>query len=431
MNKSIIIAVGGTGQLILHYYAQLFQVGAIPDPFESVVIDSDALMPSLRKFQSFWKSVRICHPNDVVPMLEHIPIAQGFQGSVENALVGRSLPSAPNIHPVEAFFDSQSLKQQVNEGLFARPALSAVMKTDWNQIPLPSFKGVQRVIVVGSLIGGTGGGLIAPLLSQLAVRLRSVSGERPHLRAVLYGEYFRTDGENQLVPDARERYPSNKLFVAKTLKELAPPELAHFIFIEPDNPVLRDTSKERDPINIQLPDQGHPLWQGVCAVEEVRTNTTWPNTESFEGKEQNLPAERNRNSDMTKVKDRLGVANALQRRSVLTRLLGEVWFERYYGRGLPLLVSRAFACAQRNPALGITSIAKFSVSLQSEYSRAWDDLKSVFPVSDSQASLPSVRNTSWVNIRTDVPELTQSEEGLLRSVSANLLYSALRGAQSI
>jgi hypothetical protein len=430
MSKSVIIAVGGTGQLVLHYYTQLFQVGAIRDSFDGVVLDSDALMPSLAKLQLFWNAVRVAHPSDSVPRLEYIPVSQGFAGRIENALAGQPLPNAPELHPVEAFVDSESLKQQVNEGLFARPALSAVMKTDWKRLPLPTFAGVQRVIVIGSLIGGTGGGLMAPLLNELATRLRAVGMDRPRLRAVLFGEYFRVEGSNQLVRDARERYPSNKLFVAHTLRELAPPELEHFIFVEPENPVERETAKERDAMNMQFPEETHPIWQGVSAVEEVRTNTTWPNAASFEDKERGISARRDYNSDMTKIRDRIGVATALHMRLVLTSFLREVWFDRFYGRELPTMVASGFASAGRNPALGITSIRKFCGNLQKEYVRTWGELKGVFPLSTSTANLPAIRQTNWSAIRTDVPELTQSEEGLLHTVAANILYSALRGGNS-
>lgn len=427
MSKTIIFAIGGTGQLILHFYAQLFQIGAITDHFESVVVDSDALMPSLGRFSSFWDAVKASYPNDSVPKLQYIPVAQGLAGTVENALAGQALPPVPSIHPVEGFFDSVSLKQQVNEGLFARPALSAVMKTNWNQLPIPSFAGVHRVIVIGSLIGGTGGGLMAPLLNQIASRLRSVGADRPRLRAVLFGEYFRTDGSNQLVRDARERYPSNKLLVAYTIKELAPPELEHFVFVEPEAPVQRDTSKEHDPVNLAFPDQQHPLWEGLCAVEELRTNTTWPNTARFEEKERSVSSLRNYNGDMARMKLRVGVAHAVDRNSVITRLLREVWFDRFYGRGLPTIVARAFAYTRMNPSLGFSSIVNFAERLQIEFSKTWGEVRDVFPLLGESASLPTVRTTGWGDIRTDNPELIKSADGFLRSISANVLYGALRG----
>jgi hypothetical protein len=211
---------------------------------------------------------------------------------------------------------------------------------------------------------------------------------------------------------------------------LAPEELEHFIFVEPENPVERETAKEHDAMNMQFPEETHPIWQGVSAVEEVRTNTTWPNAASFEGKERSISAGRDYNGDMTKIRDRIGVATALQMRLVFTSFLREVWFDRFYGRELPTMVSRGFASADRNPALGITSIRKFCGNLQREYGRRWEELKGVFPLSTATVSLPAIRQTNWSAMRTDAPELTQSEDGLLHAVAANILYSALRGGNS-
>ena len=431
MTRAVIIAVGGTGQLVLHYYAQLFQVGAISDPFDAVVLDSDALMPSLERFRTFWQDAKLAHPDESsVPQLEYIAVAEGIAGRIENVLAGQPLPHAPQVHPVEAFFDSESLKQQVNEGLFARPALSSVMRTEWDRLPLPSFAGVQRVITVGSTIGGTGGGLMAPLMNELAARLRAVGTDRPRLCAVLFGQYFKVEGLNQLVRDARDRYPSNKLFVARTLQELAPPELEHFIFVEPTNPVERDTAKERSPINMLLPDGAHPIWEGISALEEVRTNTTWPSAQLFEDKECRISSGRSQSRDLTTLNQRTAVATALSEKSVITNLLGEVWFDRFYGRALPTIVSRAYSVARRHPVLGISSVRKFADLVQQEYDHTWTELKAVFPLSTSRANLPEIRDTDWAGLRTQVPELTQSAAGLLRLVSANILYSALRGGRS-
>src|SRR5260370_25419256 len=115
MIRSVIVAVGGTGQLVLHYYAQLFQIGALADSFHAIVVDSDALMPSLEKFSSFWNKARIAHPDPMrVPHLDYFSVAQNLRGQVMQA-VGRTGLSAPRKpHPPEAPFDSIPLKQGVN-----------------------------------------------------------------------------------------------------------------------------------------------------------------------------------------------------------------------------------------------------------------------------------------------------------------------------
>ena len=47
MSRSLIVAVGGTGQMVLHYYVQLFQIGAMKHAFHAVVVDSAALRAGL------------------------------------------------------------------------------------------------------------------------------------------------------------------------------------------------------------------------------------------------------------------------------------------------------------------------------------------------------------------------------------------------
>lgn len=277
MSRSLIVAVGGTGQLVLHYYAQLFQVRAIPDAFHAIIVDSDELLPSLQRLRDFWNVARVAHAQpDLVPRIDYFPVARELAGTVQEALVGRDLPTPPDIHPAEAIFDSTSLSQGVREGLYARPALSAVLQTDWSRFPLTSLTGFQRVLVVGSLIGGTGGGLIAPLLSELASRIRSAATiPQPEIRAVFFGEYFELTGDSP-VPDANVRYPSNKLMVARCLKDLAPIELTSFAFVEPGTRKPRTVSDERSPVNLAWPLQTDAIWIGVSALEELRTVSAWP-----------------------------------------------------------------------------------------------------------------------------------------------------------
>jgi hypothetical protein len=432
--STLIVGVGGTSQLLLHFYTQLFQIGAIKDPFYAVIMDSDSLLPSLQTIGRHWKAVAVGHPQRTsIPMLDYKPLAENIPGRVEHALAGRALPHAPAIHPVEALFDSESLMQQVNEGLFARPALSAVMNTEWSAMPFPSFAGLQRVIVVGSIIGGTGGGLIAPLLNNLAERIRALGGgDRPRLRAVLFGEYFRVEGANPLVRDAHVRYPSNKLLVGRTLQELAPPELDHFLFVEPPNPIQRNTSREREAINIPWPEEFHPIWMGISALEEARTNTTWPNAVEFKDKECQIQIESIRSlaRDMNTLRDRSEVAETISAKSVLTAILSEPWFERFYGTELPSFITATFEIARRKTALRIDSIGDAAHQLQSAYNNSWQELKEIFPTAMlTNSTLPRLRETTWGKLGVDNPDMSNSLETLMDTVSKNILYRALRGGR--
>src|SRR5260370_25853371 len=114
MIRSVIVAVGGTGQLVLHYYAQLFQIGALADSFHAIVVDSDALMPSLEKFSSFWNKARIAHPDPMrVPHLDYFSVAQNLRGQVMQAGVRTDPSTPPQPHPTAALFSSISLEPRV------------------------------------------------------------------------------------------------------------------------------------------------------------------------------------------------------------------------------------------------------------------------------------------------------------------------------
>ena len=431
MSRSVIVAVGGTGQMVLHYYVQLFQIGAISDPFHAIVVDSDRMLPSLESVRSFWQLARTAHPEPSnVPRIDYFPVAENVNGHVIQAVAGAALVQSSAIHPAEAFFDYTSLQQDVKEGLYARPALSAVMQTDWGRFPLASFTGFQRGMVVGSLIGGTGGGLIAPLLNELAARIRSSAmAEQPKLKALLFGEYFQLTGTAP-VRDAAARYPSNKLLVAHCLKELAPSELEHFVFVEPKVLAERQMSKEREPVHLEWPDQNHPLWIGISALEELRTNTAWPNSPGFKDKERGDISIRDLSADKTALNDSIGIAKTVASRAVLAKIPNEPWFSTFFGRALPRLLSAAYSVAKNRPALSVNNIKVFCRDIQDEYVKQWQKLSDVFPgVSGTGANPARLREVQWGELKREVSELTDSKEKLVSITSALILYRALRGGR--
>ena len=417
--------------MVLHYYAQLFQIRAVPDPFHAIVVDSDALLPSLKKLSDFWNVARMANPEPLlVPRLDYFAVARDLGSTVLEALVGRDLPAAPNLHPAEAIFDSTSLNQSVKEGLYARPALSAVLQTDWSQFPLASLTGFQRVLVVGSLIGGTGGGLIAPLLSQLAMRIKAAQTiPQPDIRAVFFGEYFEIRGDSP-VRDANLRYPSNKLMVARCLKDLAPPELAYFAFIEPATPRPRNLNDERSPVNLSWPAQTDAIWIGVSALEELRTDRTAPR-DGFDSKERiGLPL-RNLETCTTILNDRLGVARTIHKKTVFNRMTAEPWLTTFYGPQLPAMLAKATAVAKEKPALGINGIRSLAGRVQAEYGAQWNDLSSVFPLTKEKAVGPAVlRNAGWSSLNVTVPGFNSSQKALTSYTSAHILHNSLRGSET-
>src|SRR5512145_1226874 len=90
----LVVALGGTGQLVLHYLAQWHLLGLEADtgPMRALVIDQDQPLASLRFAQSL------------------------LAGEAPHAL-----------HPARALFDRATLAQEVGEGLYGRPCLAPVL----------------------------------------------------------------------------------------------------------------------------------------------------------------------------------------------------------------------------------------------------------------------------------------------------------------
>src|SRR5205807_3802906 len=108
-------------------------------------------------------------------------------------------------------------------------------------------------------------------------------------------------------------------------------------FIEPKTPIVRETEKERNPVHLPWPNRTDPIWTGISALEELRTNTAWPNAPNFADKERDGLPVRDLAADLTTLKLRLGIAQTILSNSVLEKIQREPWLIRFYGRTLPTL----------------------------------------------------------------------------------------------
>jgi hypothetical protein len=249
------------------------------------------------------------------------------------------------------------------------------------------------------------------------------------LRAVFFGEYFQIRG-NAPVRDAALRYPSNKLMVARCLAELAPDELDHFTFIEPSVPMERDREKENATVHLEWPDSNSPIWTGISALEEMRTNTAWPNADNFVEKERDDIGVRSRSADMSRLKNRMGVAESIAKYSVLEKLPKEPWNTQFFGRGLPSLVAAAHSLAKRNPTLGISGLTAIARLTQAQYAQHWLNIWKIFPALEVQNTNPaSIRESAWGTLRSESASLTKSQDDLLSGTGALILHAALRGGR--
>ena len=96
----------------------------------------------------------------------------------------RDLPDSGYHHPLQAFYSRELLALQSSEGLYSRPAASALVVPNIPQLIRDADIGHDNnVLLVASTIGGTGAGMSLQLLcrvQELSNRLREVK-----LRAVL------------------------------------------------------------------------------------------------------------------------------------------------------------------------------------------------------------------------------------------------------
>lgn len=262
-----IIAVGGTGQDVLQLYLLAYLCGAVTKPFEALIVDADELRPGIETIKTFLDAT-ILDPSTLT----------GFGAQIPQITYANARPNGTRVAEVllgyqpetmqtaaHAFFDDENLMQTVDKGLFARPALSSVLSGDLvdERLLLPDRDG--RVYVVGSVLGGTGGGMLARIIDAVA-DVGARHGIEPKIRAVVFGEYFEpTPGLIE-----RSRMRSNQFMVLRSLAAGAAHLHSYAIIDAADGHLVQD----RTPMNVdRLPipaQQTDPIWKGVNALHWIR-----------------------------------------------------------------------------------------------------------------------------------------------------------------
>jgi hypothetical protein len=322
---SKVIAIGGTGQLIAYHYLQLYLLGVVQEAFDLVVIDTDKIVDGIVRIQAFLNLLRTSEGQNRTLGAELPTVTTHRIGAPEgNAfelLSGRK--TVPLDHPVRAFFDRETGQQPLAQGLFARPALSSVVSpqqlTDGLLMPAKD----AMTVAVGSIIGGTSGGLLDPIVDRVGL-LCDKHDIKSRIRAVLYGQYFAPD-EGRGIEIVRLQ--SNELLVMRTAREaLDRLDLFHVVG-GPNGPrVKRLTDKEKDK-SMPWPDsEDHPVWEGVKALDFLLNDTVMPFRDRFEDREVVTYDAR---FDLKRARQRLSfalaMARALVRRRVLEHMMGEPW----------------------------------------------------------------------------------------------------------
>src|SRR5688572_26994170 len=109
------ICVGGTGQMVLHYYLQLYLLGLVEHSFEAVVLDTDAVIASIRSAKEFFEDLQYGADPGIgvagqIPEIKTPTVSTPSGDKVITALTGRPENEIDN-HPVRAFFNEETLTQ--------------------------------------------------------------------------------------------------------------------------------------------------------------------------------------------------------------------------------------------------------------------------------------------------------------------------------
>lgn len=355
MKNHLVVAVGGTGQMVLHYYIQLYLLGVVEDPFHAVVIDTDDVMDSIESARAFFELLRYGDQKGVglgatVPTIDVIPFH--LTESVRNTrelLTGKAQWNNPDPHPASAFFSEDALDQNLMRGLFARPALSSVLSQDTlTQAQSLTPDHGSTTIVVGSVIGGTGGGLTAPVLDTVFRKAKD-SGRSTKLRAVLFGEYFEAD--NTKLENAQARFQSNQNLVLQALENAHVQLHSFYIVGGPGTPLLkqRDQTTEMKGEHLPWPEKDNLHWEGLRALHYMRIESVRDAKDRFF--QRLIEPEEMQESGLNYQKAlryrRVGLehAHVLVNKKVVLRLAQEPWAAQVWGTGLIKLLAHFWQLA--------------------------------------------------------------------------------------
>jgi hypothetical protein len=415
-----IIAIGGSGQMVAHLYANLFLTGFIREPFRLLVVDTDQLSPSLARLADFFEDVRrAAGPQAApqIPEIEYLRVSSDRAGTVEEALTdNQSIAGTEFEHSIQAFLAEEDRKLSIKDGLFARPALSAILSPSQLWDKLRYIPGGARIGVVSSAIGGTGGGLTLPVIAYL----QNQRDRAYQIRAVFLGQFFSPDPGVRT--DQLETFKSNDAFFHETRRRLLKP-LEHYARI--DGPVIeRDKAAESAMRHWAWPETTqHPYWLATSALHGVLTETRRDTH-----KEEPYPVSPlDRNAAFSTMQAALGRVHSFHGHKAIRNigqdvLVGQVWMQ------IPaFLASYADMADPDRP--------RFASAVQGDFDNLWDPpsatdygMKHVFPAWNRRMPPPSASTRcDWKPRPADVTrEALGSADDAARRVACLTLFTLLR-----
>jgi len=436
---SKIIAIGGTGQLVAYHYLQLYLLGVVAEPFDLVVIDTDDIIKGILRIKAFLELLRLNEAQNttiggaLLPTVTTLKI-DAPEGNAFEMLSGQK--NLPAEHPVRAFFDRESGQQPLAKGLYARPALSSVVSRQQIGDALLTPAGDSMTVAVGSIIGGTSGGLLAPLVDRVKSLTYRLNLDT-RMRAVLFGQYFEPDEGRGI---EAVRLQSNELLVMRTAQEsLDKLDLYRIVGGPESKRVKRLTDREKDR-NMPWPDsEEHPVWDGVKALDFLMTDTVMPFRDRFEDREVTTFKPRFSLTDARqRLRFALAMVRALVNRGVVERIVSEPFHRFLWGKNLPDLISHYWRIAAKT-AGGWDRVGSFPSDVQSQISTLWsgqgDDwgIGDVFPPLTTIHAVKPGRfaKVAWPDVASvatwDKKQFVNAEETARRTAAVLLFWSLRTG----
>ncbi len=422
-----IIAIGGTGQMVLHLYATWYLSGIVPKPFRALVVDTDSLMPSLDFLRRFFEDVRAASGSEKsgdLPEIQYCYVGSEKGGTVEENLAGKALGGAAAFeHSVQAFFAESDRKQSVKEGLFARPALAAVLSPEplWQKLRyLPAR---STVGLVCSMIGGTGAGLALPILSYL----QNQNEARRSIRAAFLRRFFQPDPGTR--KDQLEIFQSNEALFEESLRQLVRP-LDHFAWIQPRELITRNKEIEKAMRHWPWPEQeDHPYWRAASALKQMLEDTH-SDIGTMTPYEYRMES---RAQAVDRLEDALSRAEAASGRQPFTQMARDIFVPQVWGPMMQYVNSYADFLAIERP--------RFAKEVQQALRSLWQPatdadyaLRLVFPEPRRRREPPpsELIGCGWQE-RPDSAsrEFLGGLEDAVRRVAARALYTLLRSGGAV
>jgi hypothetical protein len=443
MNK--IVAVGGTGQLVLHYYLQLYLLGVVRQPFDAVVIDTDDFIQSLKAWKNFLGELQYGQNASealgvVVPVIRGLRVSPQRHNTVADALSGNQgyvISDTPPYHPMQAFFNRDTLGQNLSKGLYARPALSSVISQEKLQSNFLRPASNSALIIVGSVLGGTGGGLMAPIISQIQFLIKSQGINSVNLRAVLFGEYFDPDEKESRID--RLRVKSNQSLSLRALREALEDVHSFHIVGGPDTPpTKRDADQEKKGEHLPWPQEvADPVWRGVQALEHLLSESIRPRLDAFEEREVEEFKDPIRiGFAHTTLKQRMQTVESLIKKRVVLLMTQDPWASAIWGVRFTRFLEHFWTIAAQREGEK-ERVADFPVRVQNAMEMLWrgkEDhlgLSKIFPLlTESHSVRPNnLSKIGWPEVSGKLQRnenLFGGVDEIARRAAANILFRVLR-----